>query len=417
MTDSKHSGTALRFDGVTKAFHWTTAILIVAAFALGLVANAWPYDDTEQLAMKAWLFSAHKTLGVAIFFVSLGRIGWALTHRHPPPLHPQRRLETLAAATVHWALYISLVAVPLTGWIHHAATTGFAPIWWPFGQTLPFVAQDARVEHTAASLHLAFTKLLAAAILLHVAGALKHHLIDRDDTLRRMWPGKLLLLGKTPSGPGRQVPAAPALAVFTFLAAAGLAIAFDRDETTAPRVERIAEQVAAVQAGEWQVVEGALSFTVTQMGSPVTGSFADWSAEITFDENAAEPRHGDVIVVIDIDSLSLGSVTRQAKGANFMNAADHPHARFTADILAAENGVNGENGYLAKGTLALAGAEVPVFLPFSLEITGDEAHAQGSVTVDRRDFGIGDSHPDDGQVGFSVEIRFDLTATRSAPED
>lgn len=412
-----HGNTMARFDSVTRVFHWTTAFLIVAAFALGLVANAWPYDTADQLAVKAWLFSAHKTLGVTIFLVSLGRIGWALTHRHPPPLHPERRLETLAAATVHWALYISLVAVPLTGWIHHAATTGFAPIWWPFGQTLPFVTQDARIEHAASSLHLAFTKLLAAAILLHVAGALKHHLIDRDDTLRRMLPGPFFLEGNPPRGSGRRKPAAPVLAVFAFVAAAGLAIAFDRNETPAPRVERMAAQVAAAQAGEWRVVEGALSFTVTQMGSPVTGSFADWSAEIVFDENAPGTRHGAVTVVIDIDSLSLGSVTRQAKGADFMNAADHPHARFEADILAAGDGVDGDGGYIAQGTLSLAGAEVPVSLPFGLEIIGDEAHAQGSVTVDRRDFGIGDSHPDDSQVGFSVEIGFTLTATVAGPED
>jgi len=408
--------TMARFDSVTRAFHWMTAILILTGFALGLVANAWPYDTADQLAVKARLFSTHKTLGVTIFFVSLGRIGWALTHRHPPPVHPERRLETLAAATVHWALYISLIVVPLTGWVHHAATTGFAPIWWPFGQTLPFVTQDARIEHAASSLHLAFTKLLAAAILLHVAGALKHHLIDRDDTLRRMLPGTLHLREDIRSRTGRRKPAAPVLAVFVFLAAAFLAIALDRNETPEPGAEPMVAQVATEQAGEWQVVEGALSFSVTQMGSPVTGSFADWSAEIGFDENAPGTRHGAVAVVIDIDSLSLGSVTRQAKGADFMNAEDHPVARFEADILTAGDGIDSDGGYTAQGTLALAGAEVPVSLPFSLEIMGDEAHAQGSVTVDRRDFGIGESHSDESQVGFSVEIRFTLTARRSAPE-
>ncbi len=415
MTDSMHSGAALRFDGVTKAFHWVTAILIVAAFALGLVANAWPYDEAGQLATKAWLFSAHKTLGVGIFFVSLGRIGWALTHRHPPPLHPRRRLETLAAATVHWALYISLVAVPLTGWIHHAATTGFAPIWWPFGQTLPFIPQDARVEHTASSLHLAFTKILAAAILLHVAGALKHHLIDRDDTLRRMLPGRVPLRGPAPEKTVRAVYVAPALALLAFTAAGGASLggaslggsALDRQTGPLAEAER-----GAGDTSDWRVETGDLSFTVRQMGSPVTGSFADWSAAITFDEQAPGPEHGTVSVSIDIESLTLGSVTRQAKGEDFMNAAQHPVARFEATILEAED------GYIADGSLALAGAEVPVSLPFSLTISGDGAEAQGSVSVDRRDFGIGDSHPDDDQVGFEVSIHFSLDAVRAvAPEN
>ena len=108
-------------------------------------------------------------------------------------------------------------------------------------------------------------------------------------------------------------------------------------------------QVATEQAGEWQVVEGALSFSVTQMGSPVTGSFADWSAEIGFDENAPGTRHGAVAVVIDIDSLSLGSVTRQAKGADFMNAEDHPVARFEADILTAGDGIDSDGGLHRSG--------------------------------------------------------------------
>ena len=110
--------TMARFDSVTRAFHWMTAILILTGFALGLVANAWPYDTADQLAVKARLFSTHKTLGVTIFFVSLGRIGWALTHRHPPPVHPERRLETLAAR--HCAL--GLVHLP-----HCRAADGLGP--------------------------------------------------------------------------------------------------------------------------------------------------------------------------------------------------------------------------------------------------------------------------------------------------
>ncbi len=58
------------------------------------------------------------------------------------------------------------------------SVTGFAPIWWPFGQGLPFVPQSETVAKIAGSAHWWFSKLMIAAILLHVAGALKHHLID-----------------------------------------------------------------------------------------------------------------------------------------------------------------------------------------------------------------------------------------------
>ena len=131
---------AQSFGLVTRTFHWLTALMILTAIPLGVIANQLPYDSAEALAQKAELFSLHKTLGVAAFLLGLARILWALVERHPAPLHPERRAELTLAGAVHWLLYISLVAVPLSGWVHHAAVTGFAPILWPFGQTLPFVS-------------------------------------------------------------------------------------------------------------------------------------------------------------------------------------------------------------------------------------------------------------------------------------
>ena len=127
------------FGTVTRTFHWLTALLILTAIPLGVIANRLPYDTAQALAQKAQLFSLHKTLGIAAFLLGLARILWALVERHPAPLHPDRKAELTLASAVHWLLYISLVAVPLTGWVHHAAVTGFAPILWPFGQTLPVV--------------------------------------------------------------------------------------------------------------------------------------------------------------------------------------------------------------------------------------------------------------------------------------
>ncbi len=179
------------YGGVAKTFHWLTALLILTAIPLGAVANALPYDSAEALARKATLFSVHKTVGLAAFVVALARILWALVQPKPQGLAGHGRAEAALAATVHWMLYGAMLVVPLTGWIHHAATTGFAPIWWPFGQDLPFVPKDDGIAAIFAGLHLVTKWVLIAAIALHVAGAFKHHLIDRDATLRRMLPGRI----------------------------------------------------------------------------------------------------------------------------------------------------------------------------------------------------------------------------------
>lgn len=389
------TNTATRFGTVARALHWLTALLILTAIPLGLYAQSLPYDTSEALAVKAQVFSLHKTLGVAVFFVALARILWALTQDRPVPLHPERRAETAVADLVHWTLYISLLAVPLSGWVHHAATTGFAPILWPFGQGLPLVPQSAMVEHVAATMHWLFGKVLIGAILCHVAGALKHHLLDRDATLRRMVIGH-----DAPDIPQAArhgvLPVLAAVAIYA--AGAGLAVALARTE---PAAETAAAPAAT--AGNWQVTGGTLTFSIRQMGADVQGSFAIWSADIAFDETTGT---GNVTVTIDTTSLALGSVTAQAIAPDFLDTAAQPRATFRAAIRP-----EGE-AFVAEGTLDLRGQNQPVSLPFTLAVADGTATMQGSTTLDRRAFGIGAKYTDEATVGFLAAVTVNLTATR-----
>ena len=404
--------TSTTYGSVTKTFHWLTALLILAAIPLGLVANDLAHqvrnpdiaapESTVQWA--ATLFSAHKTVGVTIFFVALARIAWALGQTKPRLLNGDRPLEAWLAETVHWLLYGSLVAVPATGWVHHAATTGFAPIWWPFGQSLPFVPQDPQWAALSASLHYILQWVLIGAIGLHVAGALKHHVIDGDATLRRMLPGHAP--GQpTARQPGHVLPALTALAVWAAAIGGGAALGWLSHDATQPRAGASTPALAPAR-GAWQVQEGSLEITVLQMGSEVTGSFADWTADIDYSQTPdADGRHGSVTVTVSIGSLTLGSVTDQAMGAEYFNAEEFPTARFTADLL------QQDDGHVAKGTLTIRDQSVPVEMPFSLTIDGDTAQAEGGLTVDRRKFDIGAESTD--SLGTSVDIRFALTAKRS----
>jgi len=111
-------------------------------------------------------------------------------------------------------------------------------------------------------------------------------------------------------------------------------------------------------------------------------------------------------VTVSIPSLTLGSVTKQAMGADFFNMDEYPTATFTADLMASET------GQVARGTLTIRDQSVPVEMPFDLTIEDNTATATGGLTVDRRDFNIGQGVSDEGSLGYSVEIRFDLTATR-----
>lgn len=387
------------FGSVARILHWLTALVILAAIPLGIIANDMAHDTAEALAAKAQLFSIHKTLGVAAFLIAVLRILWAISQPRPVALHPERKLETYVAETVHWSLYLSLVVVPLSGWIHHAAVTGFAPILWPFGQGLPFVPTSEALAKTAGTVHWVFTKVMVASILLHIAGALKHHIIDRDATLRRMLRGEPA--GMASAGHKGSLAFVAALAIFA--AGAGVTVLLLPKSTESITV---APQSTEAAGGNWQVTAGTLTFGVKQMGAEVEGSFANWKAEITFDETITEGPQGKVKVQIDTTSLTIGSVTDQAKSADFFDVAMAPTALFEADILPAAA------GHEAKGTLTLRGVTKDVTLPFTLTITGDEAVIAGTTTLDRRDFGMGTSYPDEESVGFGVEVRVNLTAVR-----
>lgn len=389
------------YHSVTKVFHWITALLILTVIPLGVIANGLPFETDSQLATKARLFSMHKTLGVVIFFVALARILWALTQPKPGPLHPERRAETLLADVVHWLLYLSLVAVPLTGWIHHAATQGFAPIWLPLGQDLPFVPKDESIAKLFAGLHWVWSKILAGSILLHVAGALKHQIIDKDATLRRMWFGA----AEAPeTSPHKSNIAAPLVAAALYAIAAGGGAAaglYASGHSAAP------PSLEAV-ASEWTVQEGEISITVTQLGNPVTGYFADWTAAIDFDETKTGEL-GSVEVTIAISSLSLGSVTQNALEPDFFDAATFPTAQYKADITSDRAG-----DYIALGDLTIKDISHPLPLGFDLELDGDRAVVTAQTQLDRRDFNIGNSMSDESSLGFTVLVDIALAATRDS---
>ena len=402
------NNTPSSYGSVTKAFHWLTALLILTALPLGWIADTLAhaiYSATEApsedaIARAARLFSLHKTVGISVFFVALARIAWAIGQTKPGLLNADNKPEALAAETVHWLLYGSLVMVPLTGWVHHASTEGFAPILWPFGQNLPFVPKSLSLAEVTGTLHGLFMWTLVGALGLHVAGALKHHVIDKDGTLRRMLPGR----ADVPQPPAQHhsaLPLAAALVVWIAVLAAGWTTgAFTHDSD-----DDVGAQLAQVQS-DWQVQDGNLAITITQLGSPVTGAFKDWTAAITFDDPAEPGLAGSVDVTIAIASLGLGTVSDQAMGADFFDSAQFPTARFTAELFKTET------GYEARGPLTIRDKSVDIVLPFGLDLQGDTATIQGEIMLNRLDFDIGASMPQEDSLAFAVTVGVQLTATR-----
>ncbi len=412
------------YGWVTRFFHWIIAALIFATIALGLYADSLRASPPEQVAQIFQVFSVHKTVGILVLILAVFRIIWTLTQPKPRPLHPDRKLETWLGEMVHFGLWFGMLVIPLSGWLlHSAAPGGFARILWPFGQRLPFVPEDLLLSERFARFHDLGWWLLGALIALHVAGALKHAVIDRDATLARM-AGRAANLPEPPASEHHRAASAPLVAVLIWLALGVFSVAvppkLEADaiekaavETSQPAAPATTESTAPAatptapaSANAWAVQSGNLAIAVTQAGSEVSGAFADWQAQIDYDP---AQQSGNVVVDIDIASLTLGAISDNAKGPDFLNAAQFPKAQFKGDITADPAG---GSAHLAKGELTIAGKTMPATLNFDLTITGDEASAKGGLSIDRRDYEIGKSYADESTVSFPVTVTFDLIAKR-----
>lgn len=168
------------YSRVAIALHWTIAVLIIGNALGGILSEM--VDD----AAAAGIMSVHKSIGLTVLVLSLARLGWRLTHGFPRFPESTSRWDAVAARATHVAFYVLMIAVPLAGWI--MVSGGARPLEW-FGlfdwPKLPVSRATAGVAHDAHVL-LAFTTV--GLVVLHVAGALKHHFVDRDDVLARMLP-------------------------------------------------------------------------------------------------------------------------------------------------------------------------------------------------------------------------------------
>jgi cytochrome b561 len=170
-----------RYAGVLIALHWLIALGIIGLLAVGLYMVGLP----KGLPVKATLINLHKSLGLTVFLLVLLRIV-ALAAFHRPPLPPMRAWQRAAARTTQGLLYVGMVAMPLAGYLGSSFNRYGTRFW---GIPLPkWGWDDAHLRELFFGIHQAVGYMLIALIVLHVAGALKHQWIERDNLLARMLP-------------------------------------------------------------------------------------------------------------------------------------------------------------------------------------------------------------------------------------
>jgi cytochrome b561 len=177
-----------RYNFLARLLHWVLALALVGMFSVGLYMADLPFSP-ERLKLYNW----HKWAGVIVLTLSLLRLLWRLIHR-PPELPAQidlamPRWQRRAHHATHAGLYALFFAVPLLGWAYSSAA-GFPIVVFGLWQLPDFVPVSEGLADTLKQLHKLSAFAMAALVLLHVAGALKHQLVDRDGLLYRMGWGK-----------------------------------------------------------------------------------------------------------------------------------------------------------------------------------------------------------------------------------
>ncbi|MET0202853.1 MAG: cytochrome b [Casimicrobiaceae bacterium] len=172
---------AVRYGGVAIALHWITALLIVANLLLGLSMVRLALSP-QKLQWYQW----HKWIGTTVFLLTSLRLLWRLSHPPPPPV-PMPDWQRRASRISHAALYVLLLLIPLSGWIYSSAT-GVQVVYLGLFPLPDLVAKDRALAAVLKVTHLTLNSALFAIVCVHVAAALRHHFVQRDDVLHRMLP-------------------------------------------------------------------------------------------------------------------------------------------------------------------------------------------------------------------------------------
>ena len=176
------------YSGTARFFHWLTVLLLVTTIPIGM---AMTYRGGE---LNIWdvttngLYSAHKTLGVLLLVVVVLRLIYRLLYGAPPDEPSLAAWQKALSHIAHWSLYGLLILIPIVGWLG----VSMFPALDIFGLfKLPaLAAPDQKTAKWLFEVHEFLGNILLLLIAVHVAAALGHHFVLRDNVLRRMWPAR-----------------------------------------------------------------------------------------------------------------------------------------------------------------------------------------------------------------------------------
>ena len=171
-----------RWGTLARAFHWLMAAGIVYMVGLGL----WMTGLSPSMR-KLNVYALHKSIGITLLGLAVLRLTWRLRDRRPDEAAGQPAWQMQVARLTHVLTYALLFIVPLSGWLYNSAS-GFPLRWFKLVNLPRLTESDPQLKALAHQIHEYGVWTLLALVALHAGAALKHHYVDRDQTLSAMLP-------------------------------------------------------------------------------------------------------------------------------------------------------------------------------------------------------------------------------------
>lgn len=410
--------TTERYTAVAIVLHWAIAAAILSNLFIGWwMAGAIDEQETRARAIAA--FQLHKSIGLTVLVLSLLRLLWRLAHKPPPLPAGMPGWERFAAKATHWAFYILMVLVPLSGWSYVSAqwaddkplnvpTLWFGLFHVPHLFDAHAMTDAARADvaerNLAAHYYLAWS--MGGLFVLHVAAALKHHYFNRDRVLTQMLPAMPPADGSAP------MPAEPGYratlrigAALVFAALAALGYVLWRGPVSSGALAVAAGAPTSV-TGSWIVDPAStIGFSGSNSGEAFHGTFTRWSADIRY--NPAAPDSSTISASIETASAADGVTLHEETlpQAEWFNAVKFPKAEFKATKVGADGAI--------EGTLTIKDHPLPVT---GLKATVDNGVLKiaGHFEIERKAADLGQESDSSGDY-VSLKIGVDVNVTAKAP--
>ncbi len=454
----------ISYHKLSRILHWATALIILSLIPIGFFMG----ELSNSNPVKFKLYMLHKSFGLTVLGLLFLRVIILLVTTHPHSLPTHKHWEVLLAKFIHFSLYALLLFLPLSGWIMSSAGEFPVPFFGLFHMP-DLVGKNEALFILMRSSHEILAIIIVGAVGLHFAGALKHHLIDRDTTLARMLP--VAEKSKT------------VMVVIALIAAASLAIgaffsvkemrhmlyseqSIEKPEQNTPRAstqnstpdymadveisqEAAGQEAIGIKLSEnnahennnettrndtarneaknsdvaqdspysWQIDQqkSNISFQASLYGQNFEGVFGTVSGQVVFDTDHLNESHVNIGVIIQ--DLKTGSADRDMniQTDTWLDSESFPESRFVASSFEKIK----QNQYVAHGHLTIKSITKPLDFVFTFEDAeisagGQSGTVAGIFVINRLDFDVGQGEwSDSDTVGHSVKVKVLLHAERN----